>query len=365
MMYLDIFDQGYLDRSPVTGMSIPSDINYLRRLYRFNKDAIERYYLRRDFAVKNTHILSRFLEHISPNFSYDQYRYLEYLDHKVTYLSKHFKFTSDIEKGLVHLPYFYGNQGEEIIISNYEPFDPVEVANNWKIEPCISVLTQPRNDTRLLLPLGINDEGRGGFSSVVIDPMRLAVKYRMFLKEQYKNSLTEGGNVLNKNHFVMKYVLPTTVQDNIDHMLLNKVMDKFYGREEVTPKYQHKFKIYEPTTQITRYIDETLETITKKKLDFINILNNIQLIFNLTASDLLSLPDLVGTRQSRWAIVISRLEYMCFLYDVAKDKGRNKTFINDWKRLVERLDRDNSWVGKFSYSKETEIKEQIKKIYDM
>ena len=364
MLYLDIFDRGYLSQSPVTGISVPSDINYLRRLYTFNKDSIEQYYLDRSFTVKNTHILSRFLEHLSPHFSYDSYRYIEYVDDKVRYLAKHFKFTSDIEKGLVHPPYFFGNEGEEIIMVEYEPFDVKDVVKNWRTAPCIKIVTQPRNDTKLLLPLGNDDGSRGGLSVISLDPLKLALKYREFMREQYKNTL-EDGIVLNKNHFVMKYVLNTTVEDYTDHMLLNKVMDKFYNQDEMVPRFKHKFKIFEPNAQLDRYVDETLNVISERRLDFVNIMNNIQLIFSLTASDLLALPEMSGTRQSRWALIVSRLKYMCFIYDVSKDKERNKHFINDWKRLVQRLEQDKGLLGNFSSEVLREIEDYMYRIKQM
>lgn len=364
MLYMDAFDRGYIERTPVTGVQLPSDINYLRRLYQFNKDSIETYYVERSFSTKNTHILSRYLEHIAPFLGYDVYRYLQYADDRTTYLSKHFKFTSDIEKGIVHPPYFFGNNGEEIILVEYETFDVGKFISNWKLEPCIRVLTEPRNDTKLLLPLGNDNGGRGGLSVVVINPLKLALKYREFMRVQVKTEM-EGGVVLNKNHFLMKYVLSTTVSDIIDHMLLNKVMDKFYGRDEVTPKYKHRFKLYEPTTQIKRYVDQTLETIKNKNLDFVNLLHNIQLIFNIDAAELLTLPELSGTRQSKWALVVSRLEYMVFMYEVCKSKDMNRHYINDWKRLVTRMERDNSITVDFSYSQQSKISELMYKIKQM
>lgn len=364
MLYLDIFDRQYLEQTPVTGVSIPSDINYMRRLYTFNRDSIETYYLDRTFAVKNTHILSRFLEHIAPHFSYDPYRYLEYVDDKVRYLVKHFKFTSDIEKGLVHPPHFFGNEGEEIIMVEYEPFDVLRVVKNWETEPCIRIVSHPRNDTKLLLPLGTDDGSRRGLSIVSIDPLKLALKYREFMREQYKN-MKNDGIVLNKNHFVIKHVLNTTVEDTVDHMLLNKVMDKFYGKEEIVPKYKHKFKLYEPTTQIERYVDETLDVITNRRLDYVNIMNNIHLIFSMNATDLLALPEMSGTRQSRWALIVSRLKYMCFLYDVSKDRERNKHFINDWKKLAQRLEQDKGMLGEFSVETLNEVNDYLYRIKQM
>ena len=130
MLYLDLFEKAYIERTPASGVVVPSDIAYIRRLYNFNKDNIEAYYLSRTFSTKNTHILSRYLEHLAPFLNYDLFRYIDYADNKTEYLSKHFKFTSDIEKGIVHPPFFFGNGGEEILFSNYSPANIKETQKN-------------------------------------------------------------------------------------------------------------------------------------------------------------------------------------------------------------------------------------------
>lgn len=364
MMYLDIFNRGYIERSPISGVVNSNDINYLRRLYIFNRDSIENYYQDRNFSVKNTHILSRILEHFPVYLNYDTYRYLEFSNDKTKYLAKHFKFTSDIEKGVVHPSYFFGNEGEEIIISNYENFNIKEAESNWKRTKAVSILKHNRNDTKLLLPIG-NDNGcRSGLDVISINIPKLSIKYREFVKEQSVNN-NEDKIVLNKNHFVIKYVLSTMMEDVIDHMFLNKVMDRFYGLEEVTPKFKHRFKIFEPASQLERYVDQTLNVITNKRLDFVNILHNIQLVFKIDASDLLALDEFGFSRQTKYAILASRIDYMLFLYDVSKNKDLNKHYLNDWSKLAKRMIRDNDVDGMFSYSYEKELKEKIYRISQM
>ena len=364
MLYLDIFNRSYINSTPVTGLIIPSDVNYLRRLYIFNKDQIEKYYQDRNFAVKNTHILSRILEHFPTYINYDTYRYIDYSLDKVKYLAKHFKFTSDMEKGTVHAGNFFGNDNEEIILASYELFNVSELVNNWKKAKTVYTLMHHRNDTKLLLPLGTDDQSKSGICSLMINVPKLALQYREFIKQQSASSEVDG-LVLNKNHFVIKYVISNMLDDVIDHMFLNRIMDSFYKNEIVTPKFKHRFKIFEPKIQIDRYVEQTLDTITNKSLDFMNILHNIHLMFRINAAELLTLPDVSLTMQVKWAMFISRLPYMIFLFDVAKNKSMNKHYINDWKRLAKRFERDSNIKNMFSYEREKEIEEMIYKIKQM
>jgi len=365
MMYLDIFTKAYVDASPVTGLVYPSDLNYLRRLYIFNKEAIERYYQARNFAVKNTHILSRVLEHFPTYIQYDTFRYIDFALDKLKYLAKHFKFTSDIEKGVIHPGHFFGNDNEEIIIAGYELFNVQEVVTNWQHTTSVYVLAHNRNDHKLLLPLGTDDGSKSGLCTLMINIPKLAVQFREFNKVQASNEVSGDGMVLNKNYFVIKHVLSNMLENVIDHIFLNKIMDKFYGIDVVNPKFKHRFKIFEPDTQINRYVDQTLDVITSKNLDFMNILHNIHLMFKIDASELLTLPNIPHTNQIRWALFASRLDYMIFLFDVSKNKNMNKHYINDWKRLVLRLTRDNRLTNMFSYEVEKDILEKMYKITNM
>lgn len=365
MLYLDIFSKEHVDKVPVSGIVIPRDINYIRRLYQFNFDNIQTYFSTRNFTVKNTHILSRLLEHFPSYLNYDNYRYLEYSLDKVKYLTKHFKITSDLEKGVVHPSYFFGNNGDDILLSTYSHFDVKSTVTNWKYDSPITVLRHNRNDTNYLLPLGTDDGSRSGLNSVLINIPRLSLKYREFVREMSMIELTGEGNLLNKNHFVIKYVLPTMMDSIMDHTLLNLVMDRYYGRDIVTPKRMHKFKLFNPNTQVSRYVDNVLDVITSKRLDFVNMLRNIPLVFTRDASELLSMEDMGVSRQVRWAVISSRIDHMLFLYDSSYSKDINKHYIQDWKRLGQRLINDNSFTGVFSYEQERDIKDKIKKLTEL
>ena len=359
MLYLDLFNNDYINRTPHTGVTHQRDVDYIRRLYIFNRDAIYDYYQSRNFSVKNTNILSRLLEHIPPHLSYDTHRYLEYMDRQLTYLAKHFKFTSDLEEGVLHPPHFFGNDGDEIIFSGYENFLATEFVSNWKSAPCVFVLQHHRNDSRFLLPLGTDDGSRSGVSSIYVDVPKLALKWREFQRAQVNAEVQ-----LNKNHFVIKYVLSTCMDSVIDHTLLNKVMDKFYGRETVEPKVKHRFKLFDPSTQINRYVDDTVDMLQSKNADFLSLLRHIKLVFHEDASRLLALPDFGLTRQSRAAVLFTRIDYMCFLIDISKNKGLSRQYLNDWKRICQRVSRDSRIDQFFSYEVAKDFKEKMAKVID-
>jgi hypothetical protein len=295
-------------------------------------------------------------------FGYDAYRYADYLENKTTYLSKHFKFTSDIEKGIVHPAYIFANNGQEVIISSTDTVNPQTKTKNWKDLKPLRILNCNRDDTRLLIPFGHNDGHKPALSTLLFNPVDLAISYREF-QRQYDTGENELD--LSKNVFMTKYPLPNMLEDIIDFTFLNRVMDKFYNIEPQTPKFKHRIKIFEPTRQLDRYVDDTLDSITSRKLDFINIMRNILLVFKKDSSELLQLPDVGYTRQVKWVLLMARLDHMVFLYDVCKDKTNSRHIINDWKRLVTRLKNDSALFEEMEFDLARDVREKIKRIEDM
>lgn len=362
MQYLNVFDRDYVLRSPATGIVHNQDVDYLRRVYTFNRDAIQNYYQERNFSVKNTHILSRIIEHLPLDLGVDTHGYLDMFHRKLVYLGRHFGLTSDIEKGVIHPPFFFGNDGEEILFGGYENFAVTPFVKNWKNECCVKVLSHPRDDDKMLLPLGTNDGNRGGFGSLFIDLPKLSVKWREFNRVLVTDRGSENYVQLTKNNFVIKYVLSAMMADVIDHTLLNKIMDRFYGRDVQEPHMKHRFKVFEPTTQVNRYVDNTLDVLSSKSFDFINALRQIKLVFQEDASLLLALPEMGGTRQVKPAVLASRIDHMVFLLDVLRDQNNNRDHINDWRMFAKRLLSDNSLQNYFSFEQEKKLREKLYRI---
>jgi hypothetical protein len=355
MLYLELFRSEYVEKSPINGVVIQRDTPYLINIYDYNISKIQDYYQEKIFAVKNTFILSRYIDHIPTDLNAPVENYIEQNRRFAIYLAKHFKFTSDIERGVVHNGYFYGEGNSEVILVDDSYFNPYEVELNWKTYPCLSVVQHNLNDINMLLPVSRNYGQRKGITVISFNPSILAIKYRQFLKQQRINE-SKGEPVLNKNHFMYRYVLPGILKSQTDHVFLNLLMDHFYNREEIAKlKYKLPFPIYKPYTQIDRWIKDTLYVLQNKNTNFINLLANITLPSGKNALQTLILPDVSPTVQVQWAMLLSRLKFMVFLIDVSKNKGQSRNFINDWKNIVKRIQRSFDYGILFSYEETKEI----------
>jgi hypothetical protein len=362
MLYLELFREEYVEKAPIGAVVIQRDIPYLINIYSYNISKIEEYYQNKIFAVKNNFILSRYLEHIPTDLSIPVENYVEQNRRFAIYLAKHFKFTSDIERGVVHNGYFYGEGNSEVILVDDSYFNPYEVERKWKTYPCISVIQHNINDFNMLLPVSKDYGQRKGITVISFNPSILAIKYRQFLRQQRVNE-SKGEPVLNKNHFVYKYVLPAILPSQIDHVFLNVLIDHFYGKEEIAVlKYRLPFPIYKPYTQIERWVKDTLHILKNKNTNFINLLANIILPSGVSALQRLILPDISPTIQVQWALLLSRLKFMVFLIEVSKNKDQSRHFINDWKNVIKRIQRSFDYGMLFSYEETKEIENYMDRI---
>lgn len=364
MQHLKIFDKSFYERASTAGVVIPTGYTSLQRNYQWNKDTIENYYNTRTFAVKNSHILARITSNLPILLQDDNLTFSSMLQGRTPYVSKTFQLTSPINNGIVHEPHFYANNGKEVLISVDKPLNLAKVRNNWRKESCIKVYQHPRNDTRLLLPFGIDDGSKGGMSVIALDLNILGLKYREFMKEQVWNEQSDKV-VLNVDHFIAKYVITGSLESDIDHRILNRVMDTYYGNPSVVPRYKHKFPIHEPTTLLDRYTGNVLDRITSSKLTFEAILMNIPLMFSMGAFDLLTVDSMPMTRQVKWSVYLSRLKYLCFIYDVAKEKSMGASHISEWKYSIRRFEGDGGFHVIIPEPYRTELQGYIDKIKDM
>lgn len=363
MAYFLLFNQGYIERTPKEGIHIPTEFDFLRRIYERNSDQIKNYYQSRNFFVKNTYFLIRVLNQLPLYPDMDIFSYARIIEDRLDGVLRTFRVTSEVQRGVIHPGYMFGQDNDEVYISVYNSTNPDFIRKNWKTYNPIKIITQPADDLQLLLPTGKDHENKKGLVVLEIDFIGLAIKYREFYKEKKIVNLYTGEvSELNIQNFIYKYVINLMIDDIIDTVMLNRLMDRFYGIEPKESRYKHVFKILKPYKQIEQYIENTLDTITSKPMEFVNVLRNIKLLRKEDASIHYSYDFFVQNRQLLWAYILGRIDIMKFLVDLKVSNKKNLHHLNDWKRLFVRIENDRGFWDLLDYEKELEIKEKIRVI---
>lgn len=364
MLHFELFDRTHHNKTPKTGISIPDEINYLRGLYASNIKNIKKYYEEKKISVKNRNILSQILDNFNlmVDSSLEDFVYVN--ESSIDRLEKTFGLTSTSNKGKVNPPFFYANGGSTVMLSEYNTYGINHIAKEWRSFPCLEVTHHPRNDMRLLLPYDNDDGSNGGIACVKLNMLALAIKYREFVKEQMFNE-RNGLPMLTKTMFLSRNVIPGIVESDLDHRFLNRIMDEFYGVKETTPGNKHAFMINEPYHKLNKTSSQILKTISEGQFKFDNLMRNIPMLVTQDAGQLLTFIDVPTNNNSNWFYVISRLRFMCFLYDVSPARRMNSDYIESWKLLAKQMERSKSMISGFPVKYESEINGYLEKIKGM
>jgi hypothetical protein len=301
---------------PIASVTRPPGFNYVRRIYSREIATITNYYDSRTFYLHNTHILVRLLNSFPTPIDIPSDRYIEIALTRGPYLAKYFKMTSEIELGHMFNGVFYGPGVNEIIIASESKLSPF-ISKNWKKWKPVTVLDHPVSDMGLLIPNGGDNSTASGIAVIAIDVPLLLMQYRMFLIEQYKLNQTN----LTSNHFLYKHVLPGMLDTHIDIVILNRLMNLYYGAPHSEALKKYKFPILDISPYIDKNLDHTLHALTNARKPYYGYLQHIPGITNESLDVSCKMPDLAKTRQVWWAMYATRLKLMLFLLDIGGMDG--------------------------------------------
>jgi hypothetical protein len=326
-----------------TSIVRPPEFELIKRIYEREVLNIVSYFNNRTYYIKNTHLLVRILNLYTIPLDYTLDRYAETAASRSPYISKQFNFTSDINYGRFHDGPFYGEGNQELILSVDDYFDPYSEIKNWKTIQAVTVLHHSISDLSLILPNGFKNSTDSGLAVIGINLPLLLLQYRGFLEDQTLKSLTGTAPLLSSNHFVYMYVLPNMLASHVDLVILNRLMNIYYGAPMGSGLKKYPFQVVDYSSKVDNVLKKVLKNITDVNKPYYSSLKTIPAIFGEDMQDSLLMPDLVRTRQVWWALLLTRLNVIKFLIEIGGHKGRvsNISYINKFRIDIKRLLNDH------------------------
>ena len=324
---------------------------------------INQFYNDRVYAIKNNNFLVRLLTNLDVPMSYSVDRFVTVASARAPYVATGMRMTSELSKGIFHNGCFYGQETLEIILNDTDYFNPFFAEKNWRKISAIKVLLQPKSDLNLLLPNGKQSSNGGGLAVISINIPLLAVQYRSFCLEQIARMASKG-SLLGITHFIHMYVLPSMLYSQTDTVVMNRLMNLFYGKPQNEAFYRHPFSIHSNyANKMDLVLNKILKNIDGKTLRYETILETIPGISEVNMLDALAMPDITPTLQVLPALMLSRLEIMSFLIDVGGINGKkiNRDSITKLQRTLFGLNNNNLFET-LPKSMLFDVQETIKKI---
>jgi hypothetical protein len=299
---------------------------YVRDGLQRNLNTVIDYYRNNPTAVNSSHFIVKLLQSITIPQSQNIERYYDNVDSMSLNLSMALKMTSSIYHGRIFDGVFYGPGSIEILIANNEDFDAEEADINWEELRPIQVLRHPKTNLGLKLPDGTADNEETGIAVISINIPMLAVQYRAFRYREINRRSDDQVMVENEAYdtyseksameFVRMYVIPNMMNSHLDMVLFNRILNMQRGLPVNNIVRYHPFYLTDFSEKLNGIQEAILINIQTVKRSFADILKSVGLVTCENAFDFMKVPDTAPTRQITWALAISRLNALSFIFNV-------------------------------------------------
>lgn len=339
-----------------------SDFDYIKQNLALEVNDVSRYYHNRVYAIKNTHLLVRILQAIDIPMDYDISQYANVASIRAPFIARTFGLTSDVSVGKIFDGVFYGEGSSEIILSEEDYFSPFYAEKNWRSICAVKSLLHCKSDLGLLLPNGRFTSTGMGISGISINIPLLAVQYRSFILSQRIKYNNEGGH-LGPNHFVHMYVLPNMLYSHVDLVILNRLMNLFYGVPQGDALLKHPMAIVDYSKKIDRVLERCIYSLGKRSMSLDTLLKNIPAVFSKNQEEALLMPEMQMTVQSMLPVLMLRLPIIRFLLDFSgkRSLSLNRMHLTTIRTKLERLQRQNV-IGTLPIELQHEVNNHIEYI---
>lgn len=333
---------------------------YVRDGLGMNLRHANKYYRSGAYAIGSDHELIKLLYGLSTSVDMNLFEYYKRVDAKALTVGQQLGFTTSLSKGRIFNNVFFKGNSKEVIIITDEPFDPVEVSENWRDARPIQILRHGF-DKIDCFQLDASIESHG-ISVFAINLPMLAVQYKAYRNWQdtYMTQTTGRNSIY---HFAFSYPINNMIFDAMDHAIFNRMIRLRQGIQTSDNDTLHPFHLTNFTQRCDRLLLKINESLDGMNRDIGNIAMTIPLVEKNTVFELMKLPDVSESRQINWAIYLARIDMLLFL--LSYDKGvanQNQTELNQIKYDLKLYLKDGtiqSAVPKELFLKQKAVIEQL------
>lgn len=337
-----------------------SQFDYIKNRYIKELNRVTKIYRDRERNVKNTHLLNRLIETISPDINLDIIDYLSIVTATSKNISTQFHITSTVSKGRAFNNLFYRANATEILLYEESNLDLEFIKNNfWKISP-IKVIYSDDAELNYYIPYANKDLPFDSLFIYGIDVNLLLIQYRYWALDRINN-----GYGIDTSVFVGSIVIPNLAYGIFDFALFNRFLNISKGLPNPSTRNIHTFDIINFSSKVDEIYLKIFKDIKGDRIPLEFLLKAIPLVNHLNVYEMLKINAPFITTQIEWVIILSRIFIIYDLLNIMDKSGRsaNSHLINDIPDMLRRI---NSRETSFYFLPEPievlfeDVKEKIK-----
>lgn len=316
--------------TPPSGIEYPIKkyykFEYIKRRYQYEVNKVKEYYRNRDRAVTNTHILSRLVSMLAPNFNNDDFEYFKIVDGESKFIARQFNIVSNISNGKVLKNELYGSNSYEVILYTTTDLNLDILKLTWMNASPLRCIETTTNNINFSFPYTNVNLPENTYSVFELDVNLMLMMYKYWCEMRVSQN-----NSTNSNVFIATYVLPNTLDSILDISILNRFLAISNGVKLSQDVFNpHPFLILNYSSGIDEILKNILKDVRNNKIYLEQLLESIPAI---TSDNMLTVTKLTTkyySRQSIWVLWSSRIKMIRQLLYILGKKGRNmnRTEIN-------------------------------------
>lgn len=292
-------------------------------------DKTIQYFREVDSYIPNTNVLvklinSSYIDHLSV----DAFEYLRISTEKAKQIARMLDFGSMSILGRFKESVAYREGVEEYVIYDYPFINPFDVEKEWMTLCPLDVLYSTDDNTT---PTPIQDRLGDSYSDFAIYYLNLPMMMMM-----YREYVKSGGS--STKSFVTQYVLNNMMVKLHDITMVNR----YIAIATDAPRINYTINLPISVSNQQKNTDRALSKIIRQVRlsgSYRSAMDTMPTTFSSTANEVLALPSIALTRNTTWALVLSRVYIMKFLTEfkggVLNKQGRGN--LNAFKYTTDRL----------------------------
>lgn len=351
----NLFNHGKLNKGEL--FDVPS-FNTTRKLINSEVDRIIGYYKNTNFVVPQTHLLCQILRQLTVSFKRDLASFTSVCYDEIPRLSMLFNLIHyEVSNPEIRHGLFYNSSTPEYIVADETLFDYDHAYKHWKKLTPVRVHYHGYSDLNVPLLNGNykNPVRENSYAVISINIPLLALQYRAWLENEvvkYGDSASAASDetsILKRlEHFVFKYPLLNASYNHVELALINRTLNHY--RELPVGKYfrLHPINVVNLTDIVDRTLKERVAVLKRNKFRVHQFMSAFSGLKKQNWSKVLTSPEIVKTRTTKWVNELIYLEYTSFLLSYFSEHGIVFD-INPLKRTVRNLENDSIFYKGSNY----------------
>ena len=312
--------------------------NIIKKMYSQELERLKDYYRGREYNYNNNNMLIKLIKTLARDHHLPVLEYLSYVDTDARYVSSQFDIVSNRHSGKVLQNILFEGRSNEIFLYTDNAVDPATFEKDWKTYESIRVIKTDIANANYPL-LFRYEKYSPGVTIFEIDIKALMLQYYYWCNERKMADRDIAANV-----FLPTIVIPNISNSLVDYCIWNRFCAIANNEPIADMPQEHPIHLIDYSKGIDDVLRNVVKDNTNTSIYITQLLRTIPSIIADNAQDALLITNSYYNKQSKWVLLLSRLDDIITLHKLVGERGArvNKPLFGKMPYEVKSMSRDTA-----------------------